>query len=151
MTDIVQFGEMVPVPGTGEIVDMADPVSVARALDTLRDFKRQVADIEEMLADRLRQERATQGTRQLNYDGVEVKFGADSFAVYDAEALEYRLRDAGMPEDRISEIIVATVERKVRAVEAKKAAAVNPAYAEAVELSREVVEKRQSVTVEVAR
>ena len=151
MTEIVQFGDMLPVPGTGEIIDMADAASVARGLDALREFKRRVGDFEEMLADRLREERATQGTRQLEYDGMSVKFGADSFPVYDAEALEYRLRDAGMPEERIGEIIATTVERKVRAVEAKKAAAVNPAYAEAVELSREIVPKRQTVTVEVAR
>jgi hypothetical protein len=141
----------IAVPGTGELVDLDNPVAVARALDTLREYERMVREVREVLADRLRDERRAQGVRQLDYDGITVKFSADTETRYDAEGLEDRLRAAGMPEARISDIVVQTVERKVRAVEAKRAAAVNPAYAEAVELSREIVEKRQTVTVEVAR
>ncbi len=56
-----------------------------------------------------------------------------------------------MPESRIAEIVVETVERKVKAVEAKKAAAVNPAYAAVVDAAKTTVPKRQTVTVEVSR
>jgi hypothetical protein len=151
MTDLARIENDVSVPGSGELVDLRDPIAVARALDTLREYERMVREVKEVLADRLREERHTQGVRQLDYDGITVKFSADTETRYDAEGLEDRLRAAGMPEARIGEIVVQTVERKVKAVEAKRAAAVNPAYAEAVELSREIVEKRQTVTVEIAR
>ena len=151
MNEIAVVQDEVAVPGTGELVDLRDPIAVARALDTLREYERMVREVREVLADRLREERRSLGVRQLDYDGITVKFSADTETRYDAEGLEDRLRAAGMPEARISDIVVQTVERKVRAVEAKRAAAVNPAYAEAVELSREVVEKRQTVTVEISR
>lgn len=151
MTEILPIGDFLPVPGTGEVIDLTDPASVAHGLDALRQHKRIVREIEDALTDKLRDERAVQGARELHYEGLRVKFGTDSETVYDAEALEEGLRAAGMPEPRIEEIIQTTVERKVRAVEAKKAAAVNPAYAAAVDASKTVVAKRQTVTVEVAR
>jgi Glu-tRNA(Gln) amidotransferase subunit E-like FAD-binding protein len=150
-TELARVVTEVAVPGTGEIVDMNDPRAVARALNTLRDFQRTVREVSDVLQDRLREERAVLGARALEYQGVSVKFGADTEITYDAAALEEGLRAAGMPESRIAEIVVETVERKVRAVEAKKAAAVNPAYAAVVEQARSVVPKRQTVTVEVAR
>ncbi len=153
MNEIAVVHNDVAIPGTGELVNLDDPVSVARALDGLREYERVVREVKEVLTERLREERRALGVRQLDYPdfGLSVRFSADTETRYDAEGLEDRLRAAGMPEARISDIVVQTVERKVRAVEAKRAAAVNPAYAEAVELSREIVEKRQTVTVEVAR
>lgn len=151
VSELANIGDFLPVPGTGEVVDLTDPLSVARGLDALRGFKRQMREIEEALADRLREERAVLGSRALEYDGLTVKFGADTETSYDAVELEEGLRAAGMPEHRIDEIIETRVERKVRAVEAKKAAAVNPAYAAVVERARTVAPKRQTVIVEVAR
>lgn len=151
MSELAPIGDFLPVPGTGEVIDLTDPVSVARGLDGLRQHKRVVREIEDALTERLREERAMQGSRTLEYDGLTVKFGADTETTYDAVALEEALRAAGMPESRIAQIVVETVERKVKAVEAKKAAAVNPKYATALELARSVVPKRQTVTVEVAR
>lgn len=151
MSDLVPAYRELVIPITGEIVDVGDPISVAHALDAIRDYKRMLRGVEDALADRLREERAVLGSRTLEYQGVSVKFGADTEITYDAVALEEGLRAAGMPEPRIAEIVVETVERKVRAVEAKKAAAVNPAYAAVVEQARSVVPKRQTVTVEVAR
>jgi len=150
-TEVVRIGDFLPVPGTGEVIDLTDPVSVARGLDALREHKRAVRDIEDALADRLKDERRALGSRTLEYQGVSVKFGADSETTYDALALEEGLRAAGMPESRIAEIVVETVERKVKAVEAKKAAAVNPAYAAVVNAAKTTVPKRQTVTVEVSR
>jgi hypothetical protein len=151
VSDLVPAYRELVIPITGEIVDVGDPISVAHALDAIRDYKRMLRGVEDALADRLREERAVLGSRTLEYQGVSVKFGADTEITYDAVALEEGLRAAGMPESRIAEIVVETVERKVRAVEAKKAAAVNPAYAAVVKQARSVVPKRQTVTVEVAR
>ena len=53
-----------------------------------------------------------------------------------------------MSEERIREIVVEEVSYRVAAAEAKKAASVNAAYAEAVAGARKEVPKRPSVTVE---
>jgi hypothetical protein len=53
-----------------------------------------------------------------------------------------------MTEERIREIVVEEVSYTVKAVEANRAASVNPAYAQAVAEARKEIPQRPSVTVE---
>jgi len=57
------------------------------------------------------------------------------------------LRAAGMPEDRIREVVVEEVSWTVAAVKANQAARANPEYAAAVDRARQVVETRPTIAI----
>ena len=52
-----------------------------------------------------------------------------------------------MPAERVAEIVIETVDAKVSAVEAKKAAGANAVYAEIIERHKTVYPKSPSVSV----
>ena len=76
---------------------------------------------------------------------AEVRSGKRSTVA--ADVLEAKLRDAGMPEERISEIVQETVSHTVDLKAAKKAAGVNPAYAQALADATTEHEAQPSVTI----
>ena len=80
-------------------------------------------------------------------DGSSVTVKKNYETVWDAEQLEEDLRAAGMPEDRIAQIIVQEVTHTVKAVEANKAKKANPAYAEAIERARSQTEKKPTISL----
>lgn len=148
--EIVVRTDDLPVPVIGRLVRLADPEDVARALADVRQAEEQLADAKRVLVDRLLVERRLRGEGTIRFDsGVTVEIPKPEETVYDADAIERELRDAGMPEERISAIVRETVERKVMAGEAKKAAGANPDYAEIIERHRRVVEKRPSPKVSI--
>lgn len=136
------------VPTTGEIVNLDDPQSVVSALTEIRDLESRLREIKGVLTDAIVAESRRRGTRTLLLpDGrkAEVKGGED--VEWACEALEARLRALGMPEEDIREIVVEEITYRVDPVRAKRAAGANPDYAEAVEASREVRERRPSVSI----
>ena len=64
-----------------------------------------------------------------------------------ADVLEAKLREAGMPESRIGEIVQQEVSYKVDLRAAKKAGTANPAYAQALADATTVHESQPSVTI----
>ena len=80
-------------------------------------------------------------------DGTSVKVTKTYDLQWDHHTLEEALRAAGMPEERIGEIIVEEVSYKVKAIEANKAAKANPEYEAAVEAARTKVEKRPTISL----
>ena len=136
------------LPGTGELVDLSDTPACVAALDALRNYESLIREAKATLTRALIEEATRQGVRSIelpNGDRAEVSPAFE--IVWDAELLEQRLRDAGMPEERISQIIEQTVTLKVKTGEAKKAAAANPDYAEAVQEARLEQPKPQYVTI----
>lgn len=133
---------------TGEVVRWEDPLDCTDALEAVRDYERTLRELKAELTRHLVEEAQRQGVKTLDLgDGrkVEIRGGAET--VYDAEQLEAALRDAGMPEERIREVVVETVAYKVDARKAKAAASANPAYADAVEAARTVQEKPHAVSI----
>jgi hypothetical protein len=136
------------IPGTGELVRLEDAISCAQALDALRKHEQDVREAKTILQRAIFEVAKQRGVRSITLpDGRRADVKGDIEIVYDAEAIERGLREAGMPEDRISEIIEETVSYRVRVVEAKKAAAANPEYAAVIEAGKNEVPTRPSVTI----
>lgn len=136
------------VPASGEIVNLNDVAEVARAYRSVIEIENALRSAKDTLRDALVAQKLIRGTGTFHVDGlgkVEVKGGND--LVWDAWALKRDLLEAGMPRERVAEIVVETIDARVSAVEAKKAASANPAYAEIVERHRTTSPKRPSVSV----
>jgi hypothetical protein len=135
------------VPGIGEIVALDDPKQVAVALDGVRDLERQLRLVKTELTNALVYASQVEGTKTLHLEGVKATIKSGSETVYDAEQIEIGLREAGMPEERIREIVVETVTYAVAGVKAKQAAGANPAYAAVIEAHKRTEEKAPYVTI----
>lgn len=133
---------------SGELVDLSDPASCAHALARVREMESQLSEVKGAIIDAFAAERERRGVDEIelpNGDVVKVK---RNYAIqWDAEQLEEDLRAAGMPEERIREIVVEEVTLTVKAVEANKAAKRNLEYAEAIARARSEVERRPTVSI----
>jgi len=140
--------EVFVLPHSGEVVSLNEEVNCAVALDEVRRMQTHLAEAVRVLSAAIAARAAVLGTKTVNLSGgrkAEVRGGQET--AYDAQELERLLRVAGMPEERINEIITTEVTYKVKAVEAKRAAAANPEYARAVEAASTTVERPYSVTI----
>lgn len=135
------------VPGTGEVIDLEDEIACCRALHDLNRMEQMIRTAKRELAYAITERSRVLGTKTITLpSGEKAQVGSDRETVYDAQAIEEGLRAAGMPEQRIQEIIETTVTTRVRAVEAKRAAAANPEYARVIETNRREHEKTPSVS-----
>lgn len=135
------------LPFTGEIVDLREPREVARALQSVRDFKRRLDELRELFTGLLRLESQRQGTKTLHLEGMDAVVGGGPKTDYDAELLMSRLRAAGLPEDRVAQAVVATVTYKPNAAVLKQLAGANDDYRRAIDASRSTVDAPYYVTV----
>lgn len=148
MSDLLPaIPERAILPVTGEVIDLNDAAACARALADVRAFENDFRQVKALLSDALVALSQREGTKTLHTAGGKVTVKGGSETTYDGEMLEVELRQAGMSEERIREIVVETVTYSVRASEAKRAAAANPAYAAAVERARTTRPKAPSVSV----
>lgn len=139
MTELERLpGELV-IPWTGEIVDLGEPAQVARVLETVRALKRDLDEARALLEDVLRSESERQGTRTLHLGTLDAVISGGERVEYDELELARELRAAGLPEERLAELIVETVTYKVDQRVARSVAASNPVYAAAIERCRRVV------------
>lgn len=135
------------VPGLGTVVDLASPSACAFALDDIRDLKRQFGYVETELTEAIVAACEVEGTKTLHFPGGTAIVKTGETWEYDAEQMEIGLREAGMPEHRIREIVKEVVSYKVDAVKAKQAGAANPAYQEVVDATKTLVVKSPYVRV----
>jgi hypothetical protein len=135
------------IPGVGAVVKLDDPLEVAKALDDIRDLERQFREIKAELTRAIVHASQKAGTKTLHMEGMSAEVKGGSVTVYDEVAIEEGLRACGMPEERIREIVVETISYKVSAVEAKRAAAANPAYGIVIHENSQVVESPPSVSI----
>ena len=141
--------EELVVPGTGEIVSLDDEIACIQALVAVRNFEQQFREVKAQLTAAIVDRAKTLGTQTLNLpDGSKAFLKGGSETVYDAQEIMERLRQLGMPEERIAEIVVEEVSYKVSAREAKRAAAANPEYEAVIESAKTVVEKPTYVSVQ---
>lgn len=148
MTEVA-VPETILNPLTGELVPASDVPKVAVALAALREYKGRVLDgIREAEAIVLEASRE-QGTKTLRFeDGTVAEVSGGSAVEWqDVDGLEQELREAGLPDDRLGEVIRVTVERVVVTGEANRVARANPVYAEIIERHRSRVEKPWRVSV----
>jgi hypothetical protein len=127
------------MPLTGEVVPLADAPKVARALLELRQLKGRLDEARRVLEDALLFASEQAGSRTLHLGELDAVVSGGEKVVYDELELARRLREAGLPEARLAELIVETVTYKVDQRVATSVAAANPNYAEALQASRRTV------------
>lgn len=138
------------IPGIGQVVNLENPEETARALSSVRELEQLFREVKVDLTRALVHASQQEGRKTLylgeNMDlKVEIKGGSET--VYDAEEIEVGLREAGMAEKRIREIVVETTSYKVAAAEAKKAAAANPRYKEIIDAHTRVEDRVPTASV----
>lgn len=140
--------DLILVQPTGEMVDPRDAQACVSALREVNRIQGLLYEAKRALSAALVAEAQRRGERTVTLDNGEqfVTEGGPS-RQYRPDDAEEGLRAAGMPEERIAQIVVTEVSRKVNGVEANKAARANPAYAAALEAASEMVEARYSVKV----
>lgn len=150
MTDLaVNESRELVLPGTGQIVNLDDAAEVARALSSLRDWKRHADGARAVLEAALVEESARQGTKTLHLGAVTASVSADTELTWDITEL-VKLLDAGLPAERYQALVGETVTYKVNAAVAKQIAGANPAYAVIVAAAQTRTPKRQYVRIEGA-
>jgi hypothetical protein len=128
---------LVVLPVTGEQIDLRDPAQVAGGLDQVRDLEQRLRALRHLLSDVLRLESTRRGTKTLHLDGnwTAVVSGG-SRPEYDTELLARRLQSAGLPEERLADLVKAVITYKVDAQIARQLSGANPAYAAALREAR---------------
>lgn len=139
------------LPLLGQLVDLRDPADVAHALDDVRGAKRQLDEVRALLEQVLRLECQRQGTKTLHFGDVDAIVSGGSRSDYDIERLVAELRAAGLPEDRLAQLVVETVSWKVDQRVARQLAAANPAYRDAIDRCRTTTPAPWRVSVETAK
>lgn len=146
-----QHSTELAIPATGELVNLDDPRQVAFALDGVRDLERQLRSIKAELTRALVYESEKVGSKTIHMPGVTAVVKSGPELVYDGIAILEGLRAAGMPDDRINDIVKETVSYKVDAVKAKHAAGANPRYAAVIEANVREEAKPATVVISLAR
>jgi hypothetical protein len=134
------------VPHTGEVLPLEDPARCALLYQEIRELEYRLRDTRAALADALIEESAKQGTKTLHFPGVEAKITGGNETSWDYEVL-LELQDAGLPEERFTELVHPEVEYKVNGLVARSIAGSNPVYAEIIERAKTQRPKPAGVTV----
>ena len=150
MTDIeVRETEALVVPGTGTVVNLNEPRECAVALQDIRGLEGRFREVKRVLSDAIVSYWQQAGSAKTFAVGggrnAVITGGPEKH--YDAEAIRDDLLAAGMPAERVSEVVVETVTYQVKAVEANRAAKANPEYARIIERHTTVIEKPYDVAV----
>ncbi len=134
-------------PISGELVRTADAAAVAATLVDLKDLKNRVQAAIGAFSEAVIQESRRQGTKTLAVGGMTLKVSADSEVVWDVDFLMEGLRDAGLPEERINELVTMVVSYSVNGSVARQLAGASEKYAEVIEASKSRRQKTQYVSV----
>lgn len=142
-------GGELAIPGIASLVNIEVPEEVARALDDIRNLEGMLREAKRDLVAILETHSTDMGTKTMHLDGVDVVLTVKRDTTWDVEALEAKLRKAGLPEERLNDLIKTTVERKVNASVAKSIGSANPKYARIIKACRTDGPPSTSATVTV--
>lgn len=131
---------------TGEVLSREDAPGCLRVLVEIRDLESKLKELKAALTEALTQEFSHQGTKTLELNGVKAELRGGSEVVWDVEILE-ELRERGLPEERMAQLISTEITYKVNANVAKSIAAVNEEYAEVIERAKSIIPKTSYVVV----
>lgn len=133
-------------PITGELVPYGDVPALAEAVRVVKERRDHLNDVIAAFNHAIIQESTRQGTRTLNIGRTTVKVSADHETEWDIELLQEGLLAAGIPQERLEELVVAKVEYKVNGTVARQLSGANPEYKTAIEAAKGRVPKKQYVT-----
>lgn len=146
--EVERYEGELALPHSGELIDLTSPAQCADAYQAIQAMEARLAEAKRMLARAAAHHAGIEGTRTIRLTGgrvARVKGGPET--VYDAEAIERGLRRAGMPEDRIAEIVTTEVTYKVKAMEAKRAAGANPKYARVIKRASTTIDRSPGIEI----
>lgn len=127
----------------GEMTEIAD------VLDALRRLDAEIASLKRLLQGEVGARGEHLGKKSLRLgDGRMLVISGGKETTVDPVKLAAALRRAGMPDERVDEIVTTTVTQKVNLVLAKQAAAANEKYARALKRCSTTREKATSVSIE---
>lgn len=142
-------GHEIAVPVIGELVPADDAAALGSALAAVRQAQAALRAAGEELTEAIVGIASVSGSKTLTLDdGTKLTVKGGNETRYDDAAVEEELRAAGMPEARIREIVEETITYKVKAVELKRAAAVNDTYRGIMERHSTLIEKRPYIGIE---
>lgn len=136
-----------PNPLTGELVPLGDVPAVCGAIVMLDERIDLLLAAKRAFAEACVDESKRIGKKTLRPAGYEVKVGADTELEWDATVLLEQLPKAGLPEERLAELVTTTVEYKVNGSVAREVAGASDAYAAIIESAKGRRPKRVSVSV----
>ena len=93
---------------SGEML-LATVENAHRVLSAAREMKRRIQDVINATTDYLLEQSRVQGTKTLHAAAGDIVLSGGTSIEYDPEALVDCLREAGCPEERINEVVVAEV------------------------------------------
>lgn len=153
MTDSTQdskvssdLGEELVYPITGEVVASDDPAGCVRLLGEIRTLEQQLKNLKAELTRALEEEFSRQGRKTIEVNGTKAELRGGSGVVWDIEVLE-ELRQLGLPEERMDELMQAEITYKVNANVAKQIAAANADYADVIERAKQRVPRPTYVSL----
>ncbi len=134
-------------PLTGELVDSRDLPALADALEALRAHRQEVSDAIAAFTEAVLEESRRLGTKTIPAGNTFVlQVSADSEIEWDVSALE-RLRDLGLPEERMNELLRPVVQYKVDGRVAKQLAGASAEYKAVLDAAAVRKPKKAYVTV----
>jgi hypothetical protein len=131
-TDIeIREHETLTLPATGHLVNLHEPREVGVAIQDIQGLERALAEAKRTLKSAMVRYWSDSGLRKTFTigGGRQAVISGGPRKVYDATAIRDELLAAGMPEERVGQIVVEEISYTVKAVEAKAAAAANEEYA----------------------
>lgn len=148
MTDIEQeqTSTALVVPGSGEVVDLANPDDATRAWLKLDELGKQVNAAKTFVKRALVQHARDSGALTMRVASGEVKVGEPVDITWNLAVLR-ELRTAGLPDSRWNELVTETVDVKVSATVARQIAKAKPEYAAIVARAETRTPKAETVTV----
>jgi hypothetical protein len=143
----VNGAELVPAamlnPLTGELVPTGDMKAVADTLVQLREHQNKVRDAITAFSEAAIAESVRVGSRTLNASGgIRIEVTAATEVEWDIPHLS-KLRDHGLPEERLNELVKTNITFKVDGAVARQLAGSNPNYARVIEEAKVHIPKRQ--------
>lgn len=137
-----------PNPLTGEVVDRNDVDQLAALLEQLRAHQRRVRsftnEVQEMIVELAR----VAGTKTIHLQGGRKAVVAGGPEVeWDVPTLMEGLLEAGLPQERLNELVTIEQTYKVNANVAKSIAGSNPDYARVIDEAKSTVDKPERVRI----
>jgi hypothetical protein len=149
--EMVEVMKEIALPN-GVMVDLREPDQVAEALESVRDLKRALDRLRSLLESVLRLRSREQGAKTLHLEnGWVAVVSGGTRPEYDAELLCRRLSAAGLPPERLGELVEAVITYKVNTQVARQLALANPEYAAALDEARTDVPAPWRVSVKKER
>jgi hypothetical protein len=125
---------------TGEVLP-ATTDNAHQVLVAIREREQQLREVKAAVTAFMLEQARVQGTKTFHASAGDVVLSGGSAIEYDPDALADCLREAGCPEPRIDEVVVAEITHKVNRSVLRQLTGANEDYRAAAELAERTVEK----------